>query len=242
MVLFAVCDDEDISARQITSILRRELSSQTLEYRLEAFTSSKELADRLARGTRFDVLFADIDMPDLDGIRLGMLYRSELQDTILIYISNREDLVYDAFRAKPFRFVRKKRLSALLPETLRDVMEELNAKQTRKIAFSCGVNSTVLLLPERISYVEALKKKQMVHYGDDVYEVSSSFQKVAEQLSGQGFVQTHKSYLVNCRYIHAIEKSELCLDSGERIPISRSYFKQVQDAFVQFAFHLRPST
>ena len=241
MLFFAVCDDEPVSARSIAARLRSELSAQNLEYKLELFTSSKALAEKLVQGVHFDVLLADIDMPELDGIRLGTLYRADLQDTLLVYISNREDLVFEAFQAKPFRFIRKKHLEKL-PAAIRDVLEELQEKEKRKIAFPCGLNSTVLLRPERISYVEAVKKKQWIHCDTQIYEISSSFLKVMEQLGAYGFVQTHKSFFVNSRFIHSIGKTELRLDDGTVIPISRSYYKQVQDAFVQYAINLRSAT
>ena len=78
--------------------------------------------------------------------------------------------------------------------------------------------------------------------GAETYEINSSFQRVMEQLSGYGFVQTHKSFLVNRSFIHFIEKTELTLDDGTKIPISRSYFKQVQDAFARYAMDFKSAT
>lgn len=241
MLNIALCDDEAVSARAIAERLRRELTEMGQEFDLSVFISSRSLAAQLQQGKHFDVLFADIDMPELDGIRLGTIYRSELQDTVLVYISNREDRVFEAFQAKPFRFVRKKRL-AELASVLQDVLKELQDRESHKIPFSCGSNSTVFLRPERISYVEALKKKQMVHYGALVYEVNSSFQGIIEQLKPYGFVQTHKSYLVNSSFIHSIGKTELVLDNGDRIPVSRSFLKPAQDAFAQYALRIKSAT
>ncbi len=241
MLRIAVCDDEMLAARSTAALLRRELSTKKIENELSVFISSLALAQELRQGTHYDVLFADIDMPELDGIRLGTLYQAELQDTLLVYISGREDLVFEAFQAKPFRFVRKKHL-ADLPKVLQDVILELRAQGQRKLSFPCGANNTVLLRPERISYVEALKKKQMLHSDLQVYTVTSSFQRVCQQLQGYGFVQTHKSFLVNSRYIRAIEKNELLLDDGARVPVSRSYLKAVQDAFVRYSTDLRSAT
>ena len=239
MLAFAVCDDEQVAARSVAGLLKRELARRSVEAELQIFTRSRELAALLEQGTHFDALFADIDMPELDGIRLGTLYRAELQDCLLVFISNREDLVFDTFQAKPFRFVRKKDYKAKLPEVLSDVLSELDRAEARKIAFPTGASSTVLLRPERICYVEAVKKKQMVHYGPQAIEVASSFQKVAQQLAPYGFVQSHKSFLVNCRYIRSIAKTDLTLDDGTVIPVSRNYLHGVQDAFVRYAVDLR---
>ena len=242
MLRIAVCDDEAVAAKSIAGVARQELTRMQAEFELSVLTDSRALAQRLEKGEHFDLLLADIDMPELDGIRLGTMYRHALRHTLLVYISNREDLVFDAFLAEPFRFVRKKHYQTKLPIALHDAVRELREQHSRKIAFPCGASNTVLLLPERISFVAALKKKQLVHYGAETYEINSSFQRVMEQLSGYGFVQTHKSFLVNRSFIHFIEKTELTLDDGTKIPISRSYFKQVQDAFARYAMDFKSAT
>ena len=233
MLAFAVCDDEQVAARSVAGLLKRELARRSVEAELQIFTQSRELAALLEQGTHFDALFADIDMPELDGIRLGKLYRAELKGCLLVFISNREDLVFDAFQARPFRFIPKSQLKTMLPQVLRDILVELQGD--RKLSFPTGGGGTVLLRPERIAFVEAVRKHQLIHDGQGVHEVSSAFQAIADQLAPYDFVRCHKSYLVNCRFIRAIAKTELTLDDGTVIPVGRTYLSQVQDAFGHFA-------
>ena len=241
MLNIAVCDDEPLAAKGVSGILKKELSLLQVPADLTVYTQSQELARQLEHGVHFDALFADIDMPLLDGIRLGTLYRAELQDCLLVYISNREDLVFDSFQAKPFRFLRKKDYRTKLPTVLREVLQELEQTESLKIAFPTGASTTVLLRPERICYVEAVRKKQMIHHGQETIEVCPGFQKITQELLPRGFVQTHKSFLVNCRYIRSIHKTDLTLDDGTLIPVSRNYLHGVQDAFVRYAVDLRSS-
>ena len=229
----AVCDDEPAAVRSVSAQLKRELAELGDEAELCLFTQSPDLARQLRRGERFDALFADIDMPELDGIRLGKLYRAELKGCLLVFISNREDLVFDAFQARPFRFIPKSQLKTMLPQVLRDILVELQGD--RKLSFPTGGSGTVLLRPERIAFVEAVRKHQLIHDGQGVHEVSSAFQAIADQLAPYDFVRCHKSYLVNCRFIRAIAKTELTLDDGTVIPVGRTYLSQVQDAFGHFA-------
>jgi two-component SAPR family response regulator len=50
----------------------------------------------------FDLLFLDIEMPFLDGISFGKRLREENNEVSLIYVSNREDKVFDAFEEPSF--------------------------------------------------------------------------------------------------------------------------------------------
>ena len=49
----------------------------------------------------------------------------------------------------------------------------------------------------------------------------------------EGFVQCHRSYLVNLRHISAIVRAEIVMDDGTRLPISRRMQKEVNQAFIR---------
>lgn len=49
----------------------------------------------------------------------------------------------------------------------------------------------------------------------------------------KGFVQCHRSYLVNLQHISAIARAEIILDDGTRLPVSRRAHKEVNEAFIQ---------
>ena len=51
---------------------------------------------------------------------------------------------------------------------------------------------------------------------------------------GEGFVRCHRSYLVNLAYISRLSKTEVILDGGERLPLSRGAARQVHRAFVLY--------
>lgn len=234
MLKIAVCDDEQVAVRIIYSALKKAFHDQGVECKFELFTSSKELIDRLDEGEVYNVLFADISMPEMDGISLGTIFREQLDDTLLIFISTREDLVFDTFRARPFRFIRKKSFQSELPTLISDICMELRHRESRKIPFQCGT-SVILLRPEKIIYVESFKKKQIIHSREGEFEIQSSFQKIMEQLKDYGFVQSHKSFFVNCRYICSINRTTLELDDHRQLPIGRSRVAEVKEAFRLYA-------
>lgn len=232
MLRIAVCDDEAAAVKIIVKAVREWFSQKDgiYEYEIETFTDSGALAKKVGNGSGYDILFADISMPGTDGISLGVLLREKLSDTILVYISSREDLVFDAFNAQPFRFVRKKKFREELPVLMNDIFQEIIRRRGKKVAFPCG-GTNILLWPEKIMYVESFKKVQMIHCEDCQYEVASSLARIMELLRGYGFVQIHKSYYVNCRYILSIHKNTVELDNHIQLPVGRSKLPQVKEAF-----------
>lgn len=230
MLRIAICDDEQTAVSIEQKIVSEDLSRRGIQAKLRAYLGSEALWKDLQRGEHFDLLLLDIDMPGKDGIFLGMQLADYLSDTLLIYISNREDRVYDSFRASPFRFVRKSTLRAEWPQVMREALEELKRRACQVVSFENG-NETVCVRPNDVSYIESLKKKQILHTGAGSMELSSSFYKILEQLSGLGFIQIHKSYAVNFRFIRNIKRNSVILDDQTQLPIGRAYLPAVRQEF-----------
>lgn len=240
MMQIAICDDEEIAGKYICAELKKELRRRSLDWAVHLYTSSQELVNAFTNGMQYDVLFADIDMPELDGIRLGVELREFFSDTVLIYVSNRKDLVFRAFQAQPFRFIRKELFQEALPGLMTEIIDEIHRRAGGKITFPCG-NGAVMLRPKDILYVESFKKSQILHTLSKNIEVQSSFQKIMTQLRDYGFVQAHKSFYVNCHYIFSLNRTTLELDDHTIIPIGRSHVQNVRDRFRQYAMKEDPS-
>lgn len=226
----AVCDDEKIALKIITSAVAEELKKRKIDGQYITFTDSADLIEKINAGEEYDVLFVDICMPGMDGIEVGLMLRQLAKESLLVYVSSRDDLVFDTFRAQPFRFIRKKMFTQELPAVIRDLIDEISRRNSNKVSFSCG-NSTLLISPHSIWYVESFRKNQIVHCEDAEYEIHSSFQKIIEELKDYPFVQIHKSFFVNCSHVRSIERGKLELDNHVVLPIGRSRQNAVKEAF-----------
>lgn len=234
MLSIAVCDDEPVFLTILVEHLTAEFQKYGIVCSFHTFTDSVACSRELQVGRRFDILFADIDMPGLNGIELGVQFRRELSDTILVYVSGREDLVFASFAAQPFRFICKRRLEETVQKLVPEILEEIEQRGKRKVAILSG-GTTLLLRSEDILYVESFLKKQLIHtMAQERLETQMGFRNLLLQLSDHGFVQIHKSYAVNCRYIHTISRTKLELDDHTSLPIGRSYLPVVQERFRQY--------
>ena len=77
-----------------------------------------------------------------------------------------------------------------------------------------------------------IPKTVVVHIGNKLVHLSlSDFEK---QLPMGQFARCHNSYLVNLDEVREIGRTELSLQSGETLPMGRSYYKAFQSAFVRY--------
>lgn len=121
-----MCDDEPEMTDYISDRLREYYPEDCEIMKYEDGESL--LAD--SRKQLFDALFLDIDMPGLDGMELAKTIRESYQYIKIIFVTNKDNLVYSSLKYVPFRFIRKTHLEEEFPEAanaLRDSIAQSNA-------------------------------------------------------------------------------------------------------------------
>lgn len=230
MLKIALCDDEAAAVTAAEHLVQHTFDEKGMHYEITGYTSADVLFNIIKAGSHYDLLLLDIDMPQMDGIDIGVTLSDLLQETLLVYISSREDRVFEAFRAKPFRFVRKYRLMEEWPDVADAILQELNRRKQSRLTFNIG-NQVVAIKPEDIIYIEAQRKNQVLYTTKGQIELTDHFDHIAGQLQGFGFIRIHRSYIVNFRWIHAIDRNEVALDHGEHLPIGRTKYAVVQQEY-----------
>ena len=232
MLRLGVCDDEEMGLRMVAEALEASCKKKAVAAQVERFSSPSALLTFLQKGAPLSALFLDICMPEIDGISLGTRLSRELEATPLIFVSGREDLVFQSFQARPFRFLRKNLFSQEFPAVFEALLGELEKKGVQKLSFP-GEGGEVFLCPEDIFYLESFRKIQVAHTWKEEVQLHSSFEKLEEILSPYGFWRIHKSYLVNSHAIRSLHADFLILDDGTRLPLGRTKVAFVREAFRQ---------
>ena len=84
-----------------------------------------------------------------------------------------------------------------------------------------------------IQYVEAFSHSVAIVTESETIQVKMSISEM-EKMLGEGFVRCHRSYLVGLKYIARLSKTEVILDNGGTLPLSRGAASQVHKAFVSY--------
>jgi len=157
-------------------------------------------------------------MPGMDGMKVCEEIRKTAPDMIVVFISNKEELVFQTFALKPFRFIRKSHLKESVGTLVHDIAEELKAKDKKVFRFTEGHSGDSYSFDiSTVLYVESFGKKCMVHRENDEVEVNCQLKFFEDELAPIGFVRVHRSYLVNQKAIFRLNKTDVVLTNGESI-------------------------
>lgn len=235
MLHAAICEDEPEISKYIEKTLVSEFEKNGFQVQFEVFNNGNKLLDMIDRHYHFDILFMDIEMPEMDGISICRKLRQINSETLVVFISNKDELVFSSFEVQPFRFIRKSHYDSLLPSLVNSIQTELARRHPNIVQIiEPGSKDLFSFDISQIMYVEAQGKncKIMTTSGSTI--IKTKLMEIEKQLSGYDFVKSHRSYLVNYKYIFTVRKSDLELTDHSIIPISRGHVEEIKKKFLNY--------
>ena len=233
----AICDDEETALAIIESAVRSTLAREGAPAELTSCVSISELR-RWMEVTVFDLLMLDIDMPQTSGIAFGQELREQNSRTEIIYISSREDKVFDSLKVRPLGFVRKNHFLEDLPDAIGLFLSQ-RAERTLPDRLVLEQRDTVRLVELKdILYLEGARNCQMLHIAGEREPIAlrRPMSEMEDEWAPKGFIRIHKGYLVNCEHIQLIQEGQVRLSNGEVLPLSR---RKVLEAKQRFLIYMR---
>lgn len=228
-----ICDDDRFALGVIRDSVINILKERKIVYEISTFDKADDMEKSVKR-YHFDLLLLDIDMPGTDGITLARELKRVKEDFDIIYISNREDRVFDSLKVNPFGFVRKNHFTEDAPVVIGMYLEKRQKKAGERLVLQTGEN-TVSVKIDDILYIEGQRKVQKIYScsQSDPVEVRYSMQELEEELKDRGFIRVHKGYLVNYRHIRVFQGTDIILDSGAAVPLSRRKVQEVKEIYME---------
>jgi two-component system, LytTR family, response regulator len=218
-----IVDDEPLAIEGLS----RQLKSLGFLQVAAAFHDAIE-ASAYLESNRVDLLFLDVNMPQLNG--LGML-NSLSSKPMVIFTTAHPDHALEAFRLdaidyllKPFSFER-------LVKAINKAVLMFKAKSTAvndKHTFIRSDGMFHRLNFNDIIYVEGMKDYVKIHLAGEVLAVAMNLSNIMEKLPPDIFIRVHKSYIVNKKKISKFNSFELLLDNIT-IPMGNTYRDLVQE-------------
>ncbi|WP_050699013.1 LytR/AlgR family response regulator transcription factor [Anaeromassilibacillus senegalensis] len=227
MISIAYCDDERAALNLYPEQVRAAFQHYRRSVEIERFQRPGLLMERIAANNRFDLLFLDISMPDMNGIELGRQLRKLADDVLIVFVSSHEELVFESFQVTPFRFIRKGHFYQDLEEGIPAIIAELEKRQT-ELQIDNG-KEVYRIAPYKILYIESSDKIQKLFTLQGTVEIRYKLKELETLLAEYGFIRVHKGYLVNARFIACVNKREVVLNTGESIPLSKYRLEQVME-------------
>ena len=231
MITAAVCDDEKKVLLDICSKIESAFSGLSETFEITSFDDSFLLLEHI-RSSAPNVLFLDIDMPNLGGMDIAQFLIDNDIKTLLVFVTSHDALVYKSFKYRPFAFIRKSFFDEEIGSVVSDIITQLR-KSDDSFSFKTGSGLFRVKLCD-ILYFESDGNYINLHCANGVHKFRGTISSVELELSGKSFIRIHKGFIVNIQHVFALCGDELKLDSGDILPIGRSNKETLKRALMRY--------
>ena len=177
------------------------------------------------------MIFLDIQMPEIDGMAIARQLWRQSGESIVIFTTVKEELVFQALRVHPFEFLKKSDIENELPRLLRDILRELH-RSGELLTLKCR-KGMVSIPVQDVYYLESRRNDIAVYTKEKEYIIRDSLSVKEKELAPYGFIRTHSGFLVNSFHIFMADKMFVILDDGRRVPVSRNRYKIVKEKLLK---------
>lgn len=234
----AVCDDDEIVCEAICSRLCKILKNCGISASCDKYVSPVALYKNIEGGLRkYDVLFLDIDMPKLSGVELAKALRKNENEADIIFVSNREDKVFETFPVHPFGFIRKNNFTHDLNDTMRSYINAKIIGNSYAVFKTANNSVTRKVKVSDIVYIESFRYKQCVYMADgEQFEIHMTMKELEANLEQYDIVRVFQGYLVNLKYVQRIERTGVVVNykDGVTINISRDKVQELKAIYLNY--------
>ena len=226
----ALCDDIKEDLERLESII---LNSGLLNKEdIYVFSSSIELLESVEKNGGYDIVFLDVDMPQLNGIQLGKKLREKNPDVAVIFQTGFPQYAIEGYECEALRYI----LKPVTPEKIEQALERaLSVIRSRNHYVMVKLRKSVhRIFIREILYVECCRRHIIYHLRDRDIDTIGVLSEVYESLRNHGFYQVHQGYIVNFDKIYDFKGYDIILEGGVTVPVSVRKKAEVMQEYVKY--------
>ena len=212
MIRIGIVDDEEIMRLKIHQCIKEILKEQE-SVEIRSYDCAEDFLEEVQKKTRFDILFSDIQMLEMNGLELGKRLQKDVPNLYIIYITAYMEYAVESYKISAYQYILKEDMEIRLPQVTRKLLNQIQHEYAQfRIVGTKG------------------KETKYVYYvtTEGEYKERISLNQVWELLEENGFLKIERAYLVNAKHILKLEGNKLFLSDQSQLSISRYRLKEVK--------------
>jgi two-component system, LytTR family, response regulator len=238
-----VVDDEPLARSNLNVLLRKDMDVESVG---ECGSGAEAVAE--IRGTRPDLVFLDVQMPECGGFQVLEQLKIESEMPVIVFVTAYDEYALRAFDAGALDYLLKPfddaRFSRALERAKQKIAAQaaINTQEIPRLTIRSAGCVAYVPVPE-IDWVEAADYYACVHVGTKSHLMRQSMADLEKELDPRIFCRIHRSTIVNLRRVRALKADqggdyEVVLEGGQKLRLSRRFRKELQARMSEFGMPL----
>lgn len=224
----ALCDDENIFRHEIYDLLSEYGRNKHIDIVCDQYTNGRDL---LPYADKYDIIFMDYQMKELNGIDTSRKIRELNNKCIIIFVSAFPEVALDAYEVDTFRFLSKpintEKFFRAIDDYIKNIdYDNLIVIKSNDVKYKLHVSDIV--------YAEAKLKHCIIRTIDNTYEIATHLKNIERQLPPDKFARCQRSYIAGFKHISNHTSQEIFFDNGEKATIGKKYLSHFKSSFQDY--------
>lgn len=237
MINIAVCDDEEHFRKQIHEMIIQYMKNNGFYYNIDCFPSGKALLELGIELNRYQIIFLDVNMDEVDGLMTAKRIREQNTNVFIVFVTAFVKYSMDGYKVDAVRFLLKN--SQNMQEHINECMDTIHHKMNyeatwKEFKFNEGKKRISL---DNLLFVESRLHKLEFHIMTEymtTYTMYDTLNNIQEYIGSNDFLRCHQSFLVNMKYIKKICHYKVFLYNDISFPIPKAKYRDVHDAYIAY--------
>ena len=236
MLQIVLCDDNIDELSNMVQFLNQYRLSKHLNCEYAVFSNGFELVSALEKGKRFDIYCLDIIMPGFTGIDVAKEIRGFDKTAPILFFTSSPEFALESYSVKAINYVLKPISKEKLFFTFDDMLEQIKTEKDEDAIIVKSNKGIQKILISNLVFAEVIGRNVLYHLlSGKVIECTESFSSVCDTLLKYGcFIKTHRSYIVNMKYIDTIENHQVTLQTLSSVPVAQGKAKEMKHKYLNY--------
>ena len=159
----AICDDEEFFRNELKKFVSEYGNEMDVNMSIDLYDNAKELMNNLfSKSKEYDLLFLDVEMPELNGFEVARKLRVYQPDAGIIFLTSHFEFADEGYKVRALRYVQKLKYQQDLPEALSEACLSLERADTKSLAVLHYGNLTRVLFRD-IIYIQKAHRSLSIY-------------------------------------------------------------------------------
>jgi two-component system LytT family response regulator len=224
-----ICDDDKQYVEEVKKHVKFFMSEKNIPIQCFTYNSGEGL---LNTEEFYDIAFLDVEIDDISGIDVGKQLKKNNPNIIIFIITAYDKYLDDALDLNVLRFLNKPINSQRLYAGLEKAISLID-NTVVEIMLKDGLDMVNIPIND-IMYVEIVDRKTKIATKTKTYFSKQNMDFWQEKLSASFFFQTHKSFIVNLKFIVHYQRDTVKMKNGDSVPIAFRKQSQFHKYFIDY--------
>lgn len=195
------------------------------------FNVDTSLDKSILNNKMYSIYFLDIDLNDKNGINIAKEIKHTNHNAIIIFVTAKNDLIYNAITIQPFYFIRKSHLD----DDLKIAFSLLKAHFNKKEYYSFKYDSEYIkVYIDDIIYFETEDHLTSLYTTFKHYHIYKPLKTLLNEINSPFLIQANRKQCFNLSHVLEKKKNNLVLVNNITIKIGNKYKNNINECFESY--------